>query len=317
MFEALARSHQTLSLLCDQKILRGIEQYHQQLLRLFAANPASGDLVSVQSQFQVRCAGIEQQWTDLQHDIRQQLDRLENQLSDLASEKKIHTRNHWIRRLRCNHEFYHTQRELAAEPEDFVELKHFLLTLLPQGYYPVCLLGLDHRHPWVAKELHYYSNPLYVGDIYQESFTVLNQFNTTIRNRILTSVLGSEDNTVGLHNTFPINQFAFVCVWNLFNYFTEEVMQQWLDEIALLLRPGGQVFATYNNCLDPTHAHFVDLGRNSFTIPTRLSAMAARAGLESKTFGSVNSIHYVVLTKPGVLSSARVVPGVGQIMTKI
>lgn len=317
MFETLARSHQILSLLYDQKILSDIQSYHQQLLRLFAHNQANSDLATVQSQFQVRCAGIEQQWIDLQHDIQQQLDRLENQLADLALEKKIHTRQHWIRRLRCNHEFYHTRRELVAEPEDFANLKHLLLNFLPQGYYPVCLLGLDHRHPWVVKELQYYSNPLYVADIYEESFTVLDQFNATVKNRILTSVLGCEDNTLGLHNKFPVNQFAFVCVWNLFNYFTEEVMQQWLNEISLLLRPGGQTFVTYNNCLDPINAHFVDLGRNSFVIPTRLAMMASRAGLEVNTFGSVSSIHYVVLTKPGSLSSIRVVPGVGQIMTKI
>ena len=317
MFEVLSRSHQTLYLLQDRDILHSVEQYHQRLLRLFANNSAVGDFAAIQSQFQVRCAAVEQQWGSLQQDIKQQMNLLENQLANLALEKRIHTRHHWLRRLRCNYDFYHNHRGLTTEPEDQENLKRLLLGSLPGGYYPMCLLGLDHRNPWVVQELCYYSNPLYVADIYQEAFAVLDQFNPQVKNRILTSVLGREDNDVGLHNVFPQEQFAFVCVWNLFNYFSEQVMQEWLDQICLLLRPGGQVLATYNNCLDPINARFVDLSRNGFCMPTRLTLMANQAGLQVQQFGSINAVHWVLLTKPGTLSSIRVTPGTGQIMTKI
>ncbi len=315
MFEELAKSHQRFKNLLNQEILDQLSAYHNQFFNL-APLPLPESFMNFQTKLQLRCAEIEQQWHQMQKDIEQQVDLIENQLVDLAIEKKLTSRVHWVRRLRCNYEFYHNHRNITLENESIEQIKFEIVKHLPVGYYPVALLGLDHRMPHLLKYLSSHANPFYIADIYQESFALLDQLPGKAKQRALVHLLGNEDNQVGLHNVMPHNQFGFIMAWNLFDYFTEEVIKEWLEQIVVLLRPGGRVFFTYNNCLDPTNAAFIDLTRNGFTIPSRLTVIAKEVGLEVCEFESIQSAHWAVLSKPGTFQSARATPGTGKIMIR-
>lgn len=315
MFEDLARSHQAFEHLLDHDILNQLTVYNN---KFFALSNLSlpVDFSTVQKKLQPRCAEVEQKWDLLQQDIQAEMTTIENRLAQLAVEKSLTTRIHWVRRLRCNYDFYRDHRNISVGKEEIETLKFEIVKHLPGGYYPVALLGLDHRVPEILTHLSNHSNPLYVADIYEESFVLLDQLPSKVKKRTIVRCLGKEDNQTGLHNVLPMNQFGFVLAWNLFNYFTEEVMQDWLEQIAQLLRPGGRVFFTYNNCLDPTNAHYVDVCRNGFAIPSRIEMIAQQLGLEVQEFNRLQSTHWAVLSQPGEFRSIRVTPGVGQIMIK-
>lgn len=312
MFRDLAQTHRAFGHLLDQDILNRLTAYHGKFFSVTdQALPTDA-----QKKLQPRCADIEQRWEQLQKDIQTEMVTIENQMASLALEKKLTTRTHWLRRLRCNYDFYRDHRNITLEKEDIEALKFEIIRHLPQGYYPVSLLGMDHRVPEILIHLATYSNPFYVADIYQESLTLLNHLPDKAKQRTIARCLGKEDNQIGLNNVLPVGQFGFIMVWNLFNYFTEEVIQEWLEQINLLLRPGGRVFFSYNNCLDPDNAHFIDVQRNGFTIPSRLALMAQTIGLEIQEFNHIQTMHWAVLSKPGTFHSIRSTPGVGQIMIK-
>lgn len=315
MFADLARSHQVFDYLLDQDILQRLSVYHNKFFALSGSNPPAG-FSEVQKKLQPRCAEIEQKWDQLQQDIRAEMIAIENHMVDLAFEKKLTTRIHWIRRLRCNYDFYRDHRNIALDTHDVEQIKFEIIKHLPEIYCPVALLGLDHRVPDLLKHLANHGNPLYVADIYEESFSLLDQLPGRVKNRVIVKCLGKEDNQAGLQNVLPTNQFGFVLAWNLFNYFTEELIRDWLSQINQLLRPGGRVFFTYNNCLDPVNAGFIDVHRNGFMIPSRLALIAQETGMDVCEFGNIQSTHWAVLSHPGELRSIRVTPGVGQIMIK-
>jgi SAM-dependent methyltransferase len=315
MFEDLARSYQAFEHLLDQDILTKLIAYHNKFFSLSNLSlPA--DFTNVQKNLQPRCAEVEQKWDQLQKDIQAEMNTIEGRMIALAVEKKLTTRIHWTRRLRCNYDFYRAHRNITLENEDVETIKFELAKHLPQGYYPVALLGLDHRVPDFLRYLSNHSNPFYVADIYNESFELLNRLPDRSKNRTIIRCLGKEDNQVGLDNVFPTEQFGFIMAWNLFNYFTEDVMKEWLEQIGCLLRPGGRVFFTYNNCLDPHNAKCIDLIRNGFTVPSRVAMLSQSAGLDVVEFDHIQSTHWAVLAKPGEFRSIRVAPGVGQIMIK-
>ena len=315
MFEDLARSHQVFDHLFDRDILQKLSAYHNKFFTL-SGFALPDEFSAVQKKLQPQCAEIEQKWDQLQKDIQAEMIAIENRMANLAFEKKLTTRVHWIRRLRCNYDFYRDHRNIALEKEDVEQIKFEIIKYLPEGYCPVALLGLDHRVPELLKHLANHGNPFYVADIYGESFSLLEHLPGRIKNRVIVRCLGKEDNQVGLHNVFPSGQFGFVLVWNLFNYFTEELIREWLEQINQLLRPGGRVFFTYNNCLDPVNAHFIDVQRNGFMIPSRLELIAQETGMQVCEFGHIQSTHWAVLSRPGEFRSIRVTPGVGQIMIK-
>lgn len=112
----------------------------------------------------------------------------------------------------------------------------------------------------------------------------------------------------------PQNQFGFVFAYNYFNFRPLEVIHRYLEEIYNLLRPGGTVIFTYNEC---DVAHGVGLAESNFMRYTPGSQIRARAedlGYEIITnqIGPYN-LAWLELRRPGTITSMRG----GQTLAKI
>jgi SAM-dependent methyltransferase len=117
-----------------------------------------------------------------------------------------------------------------------------------------------------------------------------------------------------LLSQLPDNQFAVVFAYNFFNYKPLHVIEQYLREIFVKLRPGGTVIISYNNC---DRAHGVALAERSFMTYTPLRLL--RPIIDNIGYVNVRNrvcdgdADILELDRPGELSTIRG----GQTMAKI
>lgn len=104
----------------------------------------------------------------------------------------------------------------------------------------------------------------------------------------------------------PDNQIAFCLVYNFFNYKPMEVVVQYLKEIYSKLKPGGAVAFTINNCDRHSAVELVEHNVASYT-PGSLICEQAKAMLFEVEYQTDlnNSVTWIELSKPGMLSSIR------------
>lgn len=112
----------------------------------------------------------------------------------------------------------------------------------------------------------------------------------------------------------PARQFALIFAYNFFNYRPIELINQYMEEMFQLLRPGGVLFMTYNDC---DQAQGVGLCENhlmAYTPGTLLVQQAQRVGFEiQERYTGEMDAAWVELRKPGDLASLRA----GQTLAKI
>jgi SAM-dependent methyltransferase len=112
----------------------------------------------------------------------------------------------------------------------------------------------------------------------------------------------------------PQNQFGLIFAYNYFNYRPIEVIRRYFKEIFLLLRPGGTLLMTYNNC---DRAQGVGLVEHSFMCYTPLSHLCRSAediGFEfTFNHNGQGDLSWAEFHKPGDITSLRG----GQTLAKI
>ena len=91
------------------------------------------------------------------------------------------------------------------------------------------------------------SDPLYISDENDLLLGPVKQkWTKQLQSRIRYNII--DENSDEIYKKFPSNQFGLVVAYNYFNYKPFEVIRHHLTEIYDLLRPGGTVLFTYNNC---------------------------------------------------------------------
>lgn len=115
----------------------------------------------------------------------------------------------------------------------------------------------------------------------------------------------------------PTQQFGFVLVYNFFNYKTLEVCQQYLSELWNLLRPGGTLIFSYNNC---DWAANVILAENNYMCytPGRLLLSHVRdigyEIVEQQT--DHGALHWVSVRRPGTMTTIRAAQTLAKIIAQ-
>jgi SAM-dependent methyltransferase len=168
------------------------------------------------------------------------------------------------------------------------------------------------REQWIKKLVPL--DPLYLVDVSDDLLLPgLDDFPMQYRNRVRRYTM-CEDHTAEILVGLPKNQFGVCFVYNHFNFRPWEIIQKYLEEIYVLLRPGGVLIMTYNDCDHQHGAMLAESGAAPYTPGHWILNRAQQIGytLLFKTDDS-NMFTWVELKKPGSVSSIRG----GQTLAKI
>lgn len=121
----------------------------------------------------------------------------------------------------------------------------------------------------------------------------------------------------------PRGQFGFIFAWDYFNWINLTNVTVYLNNIYHLLRPGGVLMFSYNNCDLLDSARVADDEIMSYASATKLKTIAESIGYEIVVFedhqirnGHFNYISWAELKRPGQLITVKSHQAVGKIIEK-
>ena len=121
----------------------------------------------------------------------------------------------------------------------------------------------------------------------------------------------------------PQAQFNLIFCWDFFNYLSIELIDVYLHQLMRLLRPGGTLLFTYNNCDLIDSAKLVDQDTASWATPLLLEKIYSNHGFELADFGDIISddinfshVSWMELTRPGNLTTSKILQSIGLIGRK-
>jgi len=162
-------------------------------------------------------------------------------------------------------------------------------------------------------------DPLYIVDIRQEYIdSTLSKFNDVYRRRMRPYLVkpGQGDKFADLSN-LPQAQFGFIFAWNVFNYFPLVELTSYLQESFNVLRPGGVMMFSYNNCDVPICAYNVEVGYKSWMTERLLIDVCKKLGFEiiaTRLLDGAEEVHWIEIKKPGKLRTVKAHQTLGRIL---
>jgi len=152
-------------------------------------------------------------------------------------------------------------------------------------------------------------DPLYLADNNKDRFaTIQKLWNDLYQRRLRYYVLNDNlDNP--LHN-LPKNQLGFIVSVDWFNFKPQSITERYVRAAFDILRPGGAMLFTYNNCNYPKAVDKVDEMQYSYTNGNTLKQFCKSIGFEIvSSYDGEKEINWCVswleLKKPGELTSLR------------
>ena len=124
-------------------------------------------------------------------------------------------------------------------------------------------------------------------------------------------------------NILPQAQFGIVLCWDYFNYLQIDFIEIYLREIIKLLKPGGKLLFSYNNCEVVSSSRLVEEGKSSWTTTTLLQNLITAIGYEfvvaenfptNDIFDSY--VSWIEVKKPGELTTVKRTQSVGTLLSK-
>lgn len=112
----------------------------------------------------------------------------------------------------------------------------------------------------------------------------------------------------------PQNQFGLVFAYNYFNFRPIEVIRQYITELFGLMRPGGTLIMTYNNCDRAQGVGLAERGFMCYTPKKYIVQHAENVGFEfAFEHNGLGDLSWLEFVKPGKIESIRG----GQTLAKI
>lgn len=257
------------------------------------------DLIKITNNMEVQVSELSQNIQNLIKDIDNQIDKTAEPLLSLG-----YIVNNFLGSNLSSFEVEMNDRQMSINDSE-----RSIITNVIRGYtdwrFPTLEIGPGDG---VWTESLVAADPLYIVDRHQEALNLtLSKFNSVYRNRVRAYLTGTHAKLDDFDFTFlPKNQFGFIFAWNVFNFWpykeTENVLTQCYD----LLRPGGSIMFSFNDCDFPAGAKFAESGYMSFLNKKMLLTVFNKLGFELKQFTSLNqNINYVEIIKPGLLTTTK------------
>ena len=154
-------------------------------------------------------------------------------------------------------------------------------------------------------------DPLYLVDIHQEfldstAFKFPEQYRRRLRPYLL-----DFSNPYNL-DMLPQNQFGFVFSWNVFDYFPAQQTRQYLESCFKVLRPGGRMLFSYNNCNTVIGVNFAEIGNKSWMTEELIQSICTDIGFEIEV-NNVDNESWLCIRKPGELKTVKTHQALGEI----
>lgn len=149
-------------------------------------------------------------------------------------------------------------------------------------------------------------DPLYIVDTHQDLLTpALTYFPDVYVNRLRQYVV-NEYAKKGVFFNLPHGQFGLVFVNNYFQYKSINVLERYFKEILDLLRPGGVLAFTYNNCDLEGAVRLVEHNFHTYTPGRLVKNILDSLGFELILEKNLpDGCHWLEVRKPGTASSLR------------
>lgn len=156
-------------------------------------------------------------------------------------------------------------------------------------------------------------DPLYLVDIHTEFLTATTEkFNEVYKNKLRTYT--TKETSLQM---LPNHQFGFVFSWNVFNYLTSDLIDEYLGQIYSALRPGGVCMFSYNNAERLGCAILVETGFMSYMPKELLIDLVHKHKFEIiKLTDLEETISWIEIRKPGTLQSIKAQPTIGHVIKK-
>jgi hypothetical protein len=157
-------------------------------------------------------------------------------------------------------------------------------------------------------------DPLYVVDQHQDLIKpAVEKFTVEYQRRLRPYIINDYTCHRPLQD-LPNNQFGLIFAYNFLNYKPIEVIERYLEDFFLKLRPGGVAMFTFNNCDLPQGMALAEKHFMCYTSGRRVLQIADRIGFESLfDQRGPNDISWLEIKKPGTVVSYRG----GQTLAKI
>lgn len=151
-------------------------------------------------------------------------------------------------------------------------------------------------------------DPLYIIDRHQEFLdSTLSKFNEVYRKRVRPYLTGQHAGKSEFDfSMLPKEQFGFIFAWNVVNFWPFTETKHTLTQCWDLLRPGGVMMFSFNNCNVVQCAEAGESGYKSYLTPQLLNSIFDELGFEIIQYRSTSiNVHWVEIKKPGVLTTTK------------
>jgi SAM-dependent methyltransferase len=124
-------------------------------------------------------------------------------------------------------------------------------------------------------------------------------------------------------SVLPQAQFGLVLCWDFLNYLPMEAVKWYLDACIRLLRPGGVLVFSYNNCDLERSAQLVDEKQACWATKTLIENLAVSLGYELITTTDLKTsdelttwVSWAEIRRPGVVRTVKRSQAMGAILSK-
>ena len=197
-------------------------------------------------------------------------------------------------------------------PYDVKSRIHGLISKYTNDAYPVLEIGPGDG---IWTDYLVAGDPLYLLDRHQEFLdNTKNKYPDQYKNRIRAYKILHGDLPDSDCALLPQSQFNFIFSRNVFNYFPLDYTTAFLISAYKLLRPGGVMVFSYNNCEEVDCAKFAEIGYASWMPKSLLKNKILELGFEIVNLDSDSGWHWAEIRKPGELSTVKVHQSLGEIV---
>ena len=150
------------------------------------------------------------------------------------------------------------------------------------------------------------SDPLYLIDEHEEMFDPVRQMWTKqYQGRLRYNLI--DENREQLYRNIPKYQLGLIVAFDYFNHKPFDVIRRHLTELFDLLKPGGSLIFTYNNCNYPLAVKNFELGLYSYTPGALIEPAVELIGFEivESYSNEDTNVSWLEVKKKGELTSIK------------